>query len=551
MGKGRDKKKKVQKKSNAGVKKKAHNQGQREELNEQKRERREERKAKGGDDDIQALLAQVALQDKKIKSSEVLADVKPPSPRCNCTYTAIGNHLLVGAGGHASSKSGSGGKNDVLLYGGEYFDGKKTYVYGDLYKFDVKKRTWSQIKTKKPPKPRSGHQSFAHKGYFYTFGGEYTSPNQKNFNHYRDLWRLDLSTWEWEQLSLKGSSPSARSGHRICVVKGKAVLFGGFYDTGRDLKYYNDLWVFDIESLKWASLGSPGQHCPSPRSGFQLFSDEISQKVYLLGGYSKRLDEKGEEHGVTHDDLWCLDVPTWTWERVKKQGIAPVKRAGSTVVTHKRGAVAFGGVVDHEVENGEALVSEFFNDLFSFRMDNRRWFPMVVRPPGSKGGPGIMGQTLVVRKHGSKEDAAATRIQAHFRGYKTYKAYKAYKTYKITGGSKGVQELLYSPALIKGASQAKIVHPCPRIKASMVVLDNVLWLYGGSFEDKDIEITLDDLWCINLNKLDGWTLVERGTWKDEQYLESSSDEDEDMSLSGDFSDMSDMSEDSEDDDGDS
>ena len=59
MGKGRDKKKKLQKKGNAGVTKKAHNQNKREELNEAKRERREERAAKGGEDDIQALLAQV------------------------------------------------------------------------------------------------------------------------------------------------------------------------------------------------------------------------------------------------------------------------------------------------------------------------------------------------------------------------------------------------------------------------------------------------------------------------------------------------------------
>lgn len=52
----------------------------------------------------------------------------------------------------------------------------------------------------------------------------------------RDLWRFDLTTNEWEQLPLRGG-PSARSGHRMVYLKGgKALLFGGFYDTGRDVK---------------------------------------------------------------------------------------------------------------------------------------------------------------------------------------------------------------------------------------------------------------------------------------------------------------------------
>ena len=519
MGKGRDKKKKLQKKGNAGVTKKAHNQNKREELNEAKRERREERAAKGGEDDIQALLAQVALHDKKVREVEVIENCAPPSPRCNCTFTSLGNHVMAGASGQAGSRA-KAAKNEVLLYGGEYFDGRKTYVYGDLYKLDVKKNSWSQIVCKKPPKPRSGHQSFAHKGYFYTFGGEYTSPNQKNFNHYRDLWRLDLATWEWEKLSMKGASPSARSGHRIAVYKGKAVLFGGFYDTGKELKYYNDLWVFDIDSLKWSTHGQPGQHCPSPRSGFQFFCDDsqgAQGKIYVYGGYAKKVDEEGEEHGITHDDLWCLDLSTMLWERIKRQGICPTKRSGCSVVAHKNAAVAFGGVIDHE--SGDDIYSEFFNDLHQYNMERRRWYPMVVRPKGSKGGQGTMGQTLVVKRPGggvSKEEQAATKIQAHFRGFSVRKAFKVYKV----GGK--ISELLYSPAVIR--SDGKVIHPCPRNKGSLVVIQNVLYLYGGTFEERDREVTLDDLWCINLNKLDGWTSLQKGIFVLSQPQESSEDD---------------------------
>ena len=556
MGKGRDKKKKNR--ASGGVKKSAHNQGRREELNEQKRERREERKAKGGEDDIQALLAQVALQDKKVKECQILENVPPPSPRCNCTFTALANHVLAGSSGAGAANKHK--SSNILLYGGEYFDGRKTFVYGDLFKYDAKKGTWSQIITTKPPKPRSGHQSFAYRGkakahsrinwydsysslgktnisfgfcfsslsfssspssssssflllgYFYTFGGEYTSPNQKNFNHYRDLWRMDLETFQWEKLSLKGG-PSARSGHRMVQVKGKAIMFGGFYDTGRELKYYSDLWIFDIGNLKWSTHGLPGQHSPSARSGFQFFADEEQNKVFLYGGYSKKVDDRGDEHGVTHDDLWCLDLNTLQWEKIKKSGIFPVKRAGSSIVTHKKSAVVFGGVVDHEVEDGEVMLSEFFNDLHSFRMDTRRWFPMTVCPPGSK--TRTMG-TISVVKRGSIEEKAAIKIQANFRGFMVKKAYKSYSI------GKSINELIYSPAVLKQAG-GKVIHPCPRIKGNVVVIDNTLWMYGGTYEDKDKEVTLDDLWSINLNKLDGWREIYKGTFAEQvscfyQYL---------------------------------
>lgn len=73
----------------------------------------------------------------------------------------------------------------------------------------------------------------AHKGSLYLFGGEFTSPKQDRFHHYRDFWRFDLSTNEWDKLPVKGG-PQGRSGHRMAVHKSKIILFGGFTDTGRD-----------------------------------------------------------------------------------------------------------------------------------------------------------------------------------------------------------------------------------------------------------------------------------------------------------------------------
>jgi len=38
----------------------------------------------------------------------------------------------------------------------------------------------------------TAYPALAAGGYLFVFGGEFTSPNQERFHHYRDLWRMDL-----------------------------------------------------------------------------------------------------------------------------------------------------------------------------------------------------------------------------------------------------------------------------------------------------------------------------------------------------------------------
>ena len=87
--------------------------------------------------------------------------------------------------------------------------------------------------------------------------------------------------------------------------------------------------------------------------------------MYVYGGYCKYAgDGDGEEgdveKGVTHADLWRLNLKSWAWEKMKKQDWRRV-RGGATSAVHpaKRRSVLFGGVVDHEIRKGEVIVSEF------------------------------------------------------------------------------------------------------------------------------------------------------------------------------------------------
>ena len=36
--------------------------------------------------------------------------------------------------------------------------------------------------------------------------------------------------------------------------KNKLMLFGGFYDTISETRYFNDFYVFDLDTLKWSKV---------------------------------------------------------------------------------------------------------------------------------------------------------------------------------------------------------------------------------------------------------------------------------------------------------
>lgn len=479
---------------------------------EEKRARREAGKV-GEEDDIDAILKNIQKEEAKKKEVHVEENVPAPSPRSNGSLTIN------------PSKD-----TELILYGGELYNGSKTFVYGDLYRYDVEKNEWKLVSSPNSPPPRSAHQTVAWKNNVYMFGGEFTSPNQERFHHYKDFWTLDLKTNQWEQILAKGC-PSARSGHRMVLYKHKIVLFGGFYDTLREVRYYNDLHVFDLDNFKWEEIKPrPGCLWPSPRSGFQLVV--YQDQIYMYGGYFKEVssDKNASEKGTVHADMWSLDPRTWEWNKVKKTGMPPGPRAGFSMCVHKKRAVLFGGVVDMEVE-ADVLMSMFMNELYGFQLDNHRWYPLELR----KDKPAKNKAKDIKRKEtandsesniGNEDDDTmdyseeATDVQSEVGGVSNHLT-KSLTLTKV-GSSQN------SDAMSDSTEQEAIpeaIKPIGRINASMAVGKDMLYLYGGMMEVKDREITLDDLYSLNLSKLDEWKCIIPAS--ESEWLEMSDDEDDD------------------------
>ena len=121
-----------------------------------------------------------------------------------------------------------------------------------------------------------------------------------------DLWQLDLDDNSWDKIVPRGRGPTARSGHRMLTHENRLILFGGFSDFVRESKYYNDLFVFDIDTVMWNEVkyGASGAMRPQPRSGFQwlILPDGVNtagtntggggNKALLFGGYCKQMKHK-------------------------------------------------------------------------------------------------------------------------------------------------------------------------------------------------------------------------------------------------------------------
>lgn len=359
----------------------------RKDAKQEKTQKKTEKKAKtknkddqdsdADDADLDAILADYAKkQEQFLKVTETT--VSPPPPRSASTFIAS-----------------PADNREIFLFGGEHYNGALATFSNDLFIYRINSDEWRKITSPNTPLPRSGHAMCrgGNTGGLYLFGGEFSSPKQGTFYHYNDFWRLDPALREWTKLESKGSSPSARSGHRMVSFKRYIVLFGGFQDTSQQTKYLNDLYIYDCQTFTWHIPAlPPAAQKPDARSSFSFLPHETGAVIY--GGYSRiktsttagKATKGGRQASrmimkpIVHQDTWFLRItpppaeaptntlPTVRWEKRKKPVNSPnPARAGATMVHHKGRGIAFGGVHDVE-EDEEGIDSEFFNQLLAFNM---------------------------------------------------------------------------------------------------------------------------------------------------------------------------------------
>lgn len=491
-----------------------------------------------GEDDIEKIVAQIELEEKK-RQEVIETVVPPPSRRANFTLTA-----------HPD-------KEELILLGGEYFNGQKTFLYNDLYIYNIPRNEWVQVKAPGGPPPRCGHQTVAvstDKGQLWVFGGEYASPTQSQFYHYRDLWVFHLSMRKWEKIGASGG-PSSRSGHRMVCVKKQLIVFGGFHDNLRDYKYFNDVYAFNLENYTWKRI-EPAGTPPAPRSGCIMVALPDG-KVLIYGGYSKEKIKREVDKGVIHTDTFLL-VPEkndvsglkWKWVAVKHSGAHMSPRCGmSLAMAPGNKAYAFGGVWDVE-ESEEDLAGTFYNDLFILDLDRTLWRTVTL-----SGKKKASEQQRRRRKEKNELPSDAENddyenslnkmeiCELQDNGTEKVPAVPSSSNavisddgiFKVTVGP--VTSTLSSQQDAESSSGAQQAFtPTPRMNCGLAVKHGLLYLYGGLVEEGDKQFTLSDFYSLDLRKLDEWKTLIQNDLTSQEWLESSSGSDTNEENSGSDSD---------------
>ena len=494
----------------------------------QKQEKKSEKKAKvkaakqqdgsdADDVDIDAVLEEYRRQQEQfLKVTETVADGAPKARAASCFLASPAN------------------TNQLLLFGGEYFNGALATFFNDLHIYYIDRDEWRTVTSPNAPLPRSGH-AWCRGGNMsssvFLFGGEFSSPKQGTFYHYNDFWQLDPASREWSKLDFKGKSPPARSGHRMTYFKQYIILFGGFQDTANQTRYLADLWIYDTANFVWFNPAlPPAQLKPDARSSFTLLPHENGAVLY--GGYSrvKSTAQPGGRGGsrttmkaVIHQDCFFLRItppssdaapgtaPTVRWERRKKPANSPnPTRAGATMAYHRGRGILFGGVHDVE-ENDESVDSEFFNQLFAWNIERNRFFPLGLRKARVAPKKAAGEQQRVGRRN---------RAQANEEELLAQLAALEASSKKKNGGddSDGESDAEAEAArkAVAAAAAAEEEHKAPvrempvsmelphqRFNSLLAVQDDVLYIYGGTFEKGDREFTFDDMYAIDLGKMDG------------------------------------------------
>lgn len=245
---------------------------------------------------------------------------------------------------------------------------------------------------------------------------------------------------------------------------------------------------------------------------------------------------------MVHQDTWFLritppesDAPATTppavrWERRKKPANSPnPPRAGSTMAYHKGRGIMFGGVHDIELSE-EGIDSEFFDTLFAWNTERNRFFPLSLRRPRAPGKKQLMNQTKSKDRSKADEEELLQNL-------------KALEAKGGIGDSDEDDIQIETPKPEEPTEPEKPIvvrfeMPHRRFNAHLAVQDDTLFIFGGTFEKGDREFTFNDMYSIDLMKLDGvkeifynepenWHLLNEDDSDEEDEMDEDEEEEDD------------------------
>ena len=185
----------------------------------------------------------------------------------------------------------------------------------------------------------------------------------------------------------------------------------------------------------------------------------------------------------------------------------------------------------HDVEESEeGIDSEFFNGLFAWNIDRNRFFPLSLRQPR---GPAKQQQQQIMDRENTKRNRAKADGEELLRNLAALETSYSVATTDMEKADR-IEKQDTGPT--KSFQPVLMTMPKPRFNAQLTVQDDVLYIFGGTYEHGDREYTFDEMYAVDLGKLDGVKEIyrkESGEWQPSDGEETDSEEDDNSDLSQD------------------
>ncbi|KAF8071143.1 GPA3 [Scenedesmus sp. PABB004] len=184
----------------------------------------------------------------------------PARSHHSCCHDAAGRSLVV--------FGGSGGREGCL---------------GDVWVFSMDHQEWwaPSLGAGAPrPARRRSHAAAVLGGALWVHGGL-----GADGCHLSDLWRLDLTSWQWQKLAQhgRGAGPPPRRAHVLEAVAGRFLLVHGGYSGTHEL--CGDTWSYDTHTGAWLDLRPAAPASGTPPTGRALHTlTLLGTRLLLLGG---------------------------------------------------------------------------------------------------------------------------------------------------------------------------------------------------------------------------------------------------------------------------
>ncbi|RWS28739.1 kelch domain-containing protein 3-like protein [Leptotrombidium deliense] len=292
---------------------------------------------------------------------------------------------------------------------------------------------------------RVNHAAAAVGHRIYSFGG-HCSDKDYNGSGPIDVHIFDTLSVRWLQIEYKADStvtktPLQRYGHTVVAYGDCIYLFGGRNDNGA----CNVLYKFDTVTHVWSQPLVYGL-IPNARDGHS--SCVVGNSMYVFGGYEDVFDSLSQ-------DLFCLNLETFVWMYVPNRGIPPTCRDFHTASNINGRMYVFGGRSDMD---GPVQTSEesYDSNIVYFDTCTLQW---VV--------PEVTGEIP--------------------EGRRSHSAFVLNDKLYIFGGYNGDIKQHYNdlycfnPAKNSWSrSNIKGQLPCPRRRHCCCLIDNRIYIFGGT-----------------------------------------------------------------------